>query len=300
MQLKFVTLDVFHTTRFLGNPLAIIHIPSNLNVSQEQKQKIAFEFNLSESVFLHEQTPDDIKARQVRIDIFTRNAEIPFAGHPTIGTANYLAHDLKNNGANTLITKAGPIPITALADPTGDSKGVAINLAHDVHIHAAPYAHTPYGNYPVVSIVNGMTFILVKVDSNEVLGAKKSGGIKMDREEAVQHLDEGWRYGLVGTYFYVDGGKDSSGARMLRTRMFGTADDSAEDPATGSAASALCSYLTLTEKSPPTSYVLNQGVEMGRSSFIAVKVTASDDHESIKEVILSGSAVKVMSGSIEV
>lgn len=86
--LSFVTLDVFTKTRYTGNPLAIIRVPTSVTLSQSQKQRIAREFNLSESVFLHEQTAQDRSDKSVRIDIFTAYAEVPFAGHPTVGTAN--------------------------------------------------------------------------------------------------------------------------------------------------------------------------------------------------------------------
>lgn len=77
LELKYDTVDVFTTSRYTGNPLAIVHIPSGTRLSQEQKHKVAIEFNLSETVFLHE-NPDDPFDRQV--DIFTVGGEIPFAG----------------------------------------------------------------------------------------------------------------------------------------------------------------------------------------------------------------------------
>ena len=76
MKLKFVTLDVFTESRFEGNPLALVYVPATNKVSQEQKQAIAREFNLSETVFLHEQ--DGLTQR--KLDIFIPTAEIPFAG----------------------------------------------------------------------------------------------------------------------------------------------------------------------------------------------------------------------------
>lgn len=88
-QLDFVTVDVFTNKKYAGNPLAIIRIPHGVTVSQEQKQTIAREFNLSESTFLHEKSPD-AQENAWDVDIFLTTAEIPFAGHPTIGTACYV------------------------------------------------------------------------------------------------------------------------------------------------------------------------------------------------------------------
>jgi len=116
---------------------------------------------------------------------------------------------------------------------------------------------------------------------------------------AIDKLDDGWREGLIGTYFYVDVGTSSEGVRNLRTRMFA----SREDPATGSAASALTSYLALQEgKAGRYKYAIVQGVEMGQKSqiFVEVGVKNGKDGFKIDEVLLSGSAVQVMEGTSEV
>jgi len=88
-KLDFVTLDVFTAKPYQGNPLAIVRIPNGHVLSQEQKQTIAREFNLSETTFLHEKaaaTEDD----EWTVDIFMTSKELPFAGHPTVGTACYI------------------------------------------------------------------------------------------------------------------------------------------------------------------------------------------------------------------
>jgi PhzF family phenazine biosynthesis protein len=88
-QLDFVTVDVFTSKPYEGNPLAIIRIPSGTTVTQEQKQIIAREFNLSETTFLHENANDAQDDTWI-VDIFMTNQELPFAGHPTVGTACYV------------------------------------------------------------------------------------------------------------------------------------------------------------------------------------------------------------------
>jgi PhzF family phenazine biosynthesis protein len=92
-QLDFLTVDVFTSKRYEGNPLAIIRIPDGVTISQEQKQAVAREFNLSESTFLHEKSLDS-QGDVWTVDIFLTTAEIPFAGHPTIGTACYVLSEL--------------------------------------------------------------------------------------------------------------------------------------------------------------------------------------------------------------
>ncbi|KAK5279107.1 hypothetical protein LTR16_007979, partial [Cryomyces antarcticus] len=112
--LTFVTLDVFTHTKFSGNPLAIVRVPVSTSLTQEQKQVIAREFNLSETVFLHPAL-EGLRLPEWKIDIFTVPQEIPFAGHPIIGTACYVlsTYTPQSTGPvrGTFITKAGPISL---------------------------------------------------------------------------------------------------------------------------------------------------------------------------------------------
>ncbi|KAF3357854.1 Putative DNA helicase INO80 [Verticillium dahliae VDG1] len=99
MSLDFVTLDVFTKTPYQGNPLGVVHLPHDRPITQAQKQAIAREFNLSETVFLHDVDPaNDPDPTTRRIDIFMTKGELPFAGHPTIGAAAYL----RSRGVTTL------------------------------------------------------------------------------------------------------------------------------------------------------------------------------------------------------
>jgi PhzF family phenazine biosynthesis protein len=294
MRLSFMTLDVFTTIRYAGNPLAVVTVPSahRSQLTQTQKQNIAREFNLSETVFVHECAEDS--ADEVPIDIFTIKAEIPFAGHPTIGTSHYLLH--KNPSTKAILTKAGRIGITLDAS----TNTVSAAVPHNVHIHTASLSGG-FGSMsasPYVSIVKGMTFILVRlVDLAALKNAEKSSKHKpYDPEE----LDKGWREGFTGTYFYVVLGTDAHGRIEVRTRMHG----STEDPATGSAASALACYLALQEprekEKGPFEFAVTQGVEMGRKSDIGLKVVRNEEGSAIESVTLSGTAVTVMEGNLEV
>ncbi|OAP62638.1 hypothetical protein AYL99_01865 [Fonsecaea erecta] len=318
-QLSFVTLDVFTSTRYTGNPLALVKVPQRVTLSQSQKQCIAREFNLSETVFLHEQTPADrdVDDHAVRVDIFTAHAEVPFAGHPTVGAANYLLRlggDDDDDGAaskkqvKALRAKAGRIPI--VLNPAA-ANGVQISVAHDLHVHTSrPYAETPLAHHPVVSIVKGMTFILARLPDLAALAAATESLIEPNATytaATTDLLDEGWREGLVVTYFFVDEqpspqlSKDETSVRTLRTRCLGER----EDPATGSAACALTAYLSLQAgKAGRYRYAIVQGVEMGQRSEIYVEVgvraASHDGRLQIEEVLLSGSAVQVMQGSLVV
>ena len=304
--LPFQTVDVFTTTRFKGNPLAIVTIPPppHAQPTQEQKQSIAREFNLSETVFLHD-IPEAEKAtnKSRKFDIFLTNREIPFAGHPTVGTAV----SLLGEGVDTLVAKAGELKVQKI----GDGNTVKVQIPHDLHLHQKRLKDlvgkldlTLSSNEtirraeleaPVFSIVNGMTFVLVELPDLETLGKVHYGPVPEE------HLtDEGWRGGFAAKYYYVRQGsayedpEDGMTALTLRSRML---EGAIEDPATGSAASCLCSYLGLTEgtgKSQKFKYQVIQGVEMGRESTIRIEVDVKD--EKVETVFLAGTAVQVQRG----
>ncbi|KAH7012442.1 phenazine biosynthesis PhzC/PhzF protein [Microdochium trichocladiopsis] len=303
MELPFVTLDVFTTTPFKGNPLAVVTIPASLPgpPTQEQKQAIAREFNLSETVFVHDVDPrDDVNKHQRKIDIFLPDREIPFAGHPTVGAAV----SLLPLGVRTVITKAGPIEITQ----TGPS-AVQAGIPHDVRLHAKCPRDLDLSlpelssddtirqaelDAKVVSIVNGMSFILVELPSLEALARVERSTVVFPTDEL---LDEGWRNSFIGRYYYVRTSTGEGGnAVSLRTRMI---EKSFEDPATGSAASALCSYLSLKSGAAGalTRYEVTQGVEIGRESNITVQVGLDKDSK-VDTVSLAGTAAQVMRGFV--
>lgn len=295
MKLTYTTLDVFTSTRYYGNPVAIVTIPTHYAsvLTPEKLQLIAREFNFSETVFLHEQSASDAKEGEVRIQINTPWAEVPFAGHPTVGTTNYLLRYLQHENFKVLVTKAGRIKVKL----DESVAGVALEVAHNVRIHAQLFQHAVYGGFPIVSIVKGMSFIMARMPDLEALAQQK----KSFRENSyvdLDGLDEGWRVGLLATYCYVELGADESGVRQVRTRCLSMR----EDPATGSAASALTCYLALQEESGKQTmkFMVTQGVEMGRKSEIIVEVTKTRDGKAIETVLLSGTAVKVMEGSLEV
>jgi PhzF family phenazine biosynthesis protein len=294
MQLSFTTLDVFTSTRYAGNPVAIVHVPASLSESltQSQKQAISAEFNLSETVFLH--LPETGTAPTERkIDIFTSAAEIPFAGHPTIGTAHYLLKVLGEK-VDTLITKAGPIPIF-IDEDTGNVKA---QVPQAFHVHKVTYNCSLNGKEnPTCSIVKGMSFIFVKLETLEALSSSEEVMNLQGDTYDPSSLDEGWREGLIGTMYFVAQGEDESGSKKYRTRMFG----SREDPGTGSASSGLGCYLAGLEgkEKGVVKFKFEQGVEMGRRNEIEVDVTRSEGGVGVEKVVLSGAAVTVMEGNLQ-
>jgi PhzF family phenazine biosynthesis protein len=308
-KLDFITLDVFTSTPYSGNPLAVVFLPEDESkaLTQAQKQTIAREFNLSESIFVHPVR----ESTKRTIDIFTTVCEIPFAGHPTIGAASwFLTHstDPADGGATTLATKSGDIPISVQDSKT---KYVAAKIAHNTRIHAARFGAVELlrlhptlasfvskeATFPLFSIVNGMSQLFVELQSLEALAAvtTATGGEIITADAG--YLDEGWKAGLVCPYFFVrDVEDDALKRKVIRSRMM---LGNIEDPATGSAASGLAAYLTLTEgrAGQHHEYHVVQGVEMGRRSDIGVGVTL-DEEKKIGQVVLTGTAVSVSEGKV--
>ena len=311
--LDFVTTDVFTSQPFSGNPLAIVLLPkaSDWVPTQEQKQTIAREFNLSETVFIHDKA--DCAAGERRVDIFTTDAELPFAGHPTIGSASWLigtAAAANEEAPRAILTKSGRISISVTNQAEGAPAAIRANLAHNTHIHQKTFPGTellkmhptlaPYvsaeAQFPVFSIVNGMSQVHVQLPSLEALAAVTTTVAPIPSDET--YHDEGWTGGLAATYFSVRGVHDPVlGREVIRTRMIAGSE---EDAATGSAASGLAAYLALTDgKEGVHRFDVVQGVEMGRRSEIGVDVELGADGR-VASVGLAGQAVEISSGRIAV
>ncbi|MCJ1282874.1 hypothetical protein MMC26_002200 [Xylographa opegraphella] len=318
--LSFATVDVFTPTRFTGNPLAIVNIRKEIPLSQQTKQKIAREFNLSETVFLHE---DDGSGKGRRFDIFTINEELPFAerarrkmwltsqGHPTIGTLYWIGSQSNVQGQNIqnikLLCKAGLID----AKYDHDTNIAMAKIPHDVHIHntgvsleavlkSQPrlednlYVENEFSGYPIVSPVKGMQFVLIRLkDLKRSLPRIQLSHVPVHQMEAGA--------GFVAPYFYVMYDHETKpGWTRIESRM--VEPEIGEDPATGSAACALTCYLALQHKLPGKkfTYDIKQGADMGRESHIGVEVTIDATGGVIEKVVLSGTAVVVSQGTMTV
>lgn len=307
--LPYSTLDVFTTDHFKGNQLAVVHIPSSLPphalglLTQETKQTIAREFNFSETVFLHDALAGTLDRR---LDIFTLKEELPFAGHPIIGTICHVCQSEEPplEGV-TLICKAGPI--TGRYDP--HTKLAEAEIPHNVRIHQAPVSGRaalrtqPYlsrtsvitNELRVVSIVKGMSYVLIQVPSIlPHLEKVEVSGHSLDCDSV--NLDEGWTPSFIGTYFYAIISPSSEKVVRLRTRML--EPSVGEDSATGSAASTLASFLALKDGTGNMTYhySIEQGVEMGRASEIQVRVTLDATGTGVEKVVLAGKAVRITQG----
>ncbi|KAI6849278.1 hypothetical protein KC367_g5625 [Hortaea werneckii] len=308
--LQFVTLDVFTDTPYHGNPLAIVMIPANHAMSDAKLQAIAREFNLSETVFLYlnKETDRDIRTSSApaadvdtkplewRIRIFMTDCEIPFAGHPTVGTAIYALTCLNETNATQALLRC-PAGIVTV-DYDFASRTAKVSIPHAVHLHTEDQ-HTvedicnmqpglrdgaQIKNIHTFSPVSGMNFLNVELISLEALASITTTPIKPTLK-----LDSNLDFGFCATLFYV-----KTGENAVRTRMIA---GSWEDPATGAASCGLGAMLALQQRSnTPNTLKITQGVEMGRRSEIGVTTTLSEDGMSVAIVELSGTAIQVMKG----
>ena len=301
--LNFVTLDVFTTTVFKGNQLALVHVPSSQDLPQETKQAIAREFNFSETVFLHD---NDLNVADRRLDIFTLTDELPFAGHPTIGTICYVCQSADPPLERvTLRIKAG-----TLIGRYNLQNGLAeAEIPHDVHLHEAGAHKKDFlacqtginpgpgwpTTFPVVSVCKGMTFILAEFPDTIALAALQSSEQKISYESI--SLDESWTPSFLSTYYYVITEKMENitkiRSRMLEPRM-------GEDPCTGSGASSLASYLSIQDGKTDGTYIflIEQGVEMNRAGEMQVRVTLDASGKGIRSIVLAGRSVLVSKGTL--
>lgn len=319
-RLNFATFDVFTSVRFRGNPLAIVKIPKDFSLEQSLKQAIAKEFNFSETVFLHE--ADSESSTRRRIDIFTTTSELPFAGHPTIGSVCCIAADAgRPSGLFTVLTKAGPIE----AEYSDGNGWATTSIPHNMHIHQQRFTRSglasmvqssnpfpqddmlelwprksngDFSEFPLVSIVKGMSFILVEFPNVEEYLQKLQLGRQLTYANTIM-LDQGWAPSFVAPYFYVILSEPNARSIMIRSRMI-EPGLIGEDPGTGSAAATLGAYLALQRGNAAQSFkfCIEQGVEMGRTCQIGIEVTLDRSGKSIEKLLMSGTAIQVTEGTL--
>ncbi|MGH8444926.1 MAG: PhzF family phenazine biosynthesis protein [Solimonas sp.] len=296
MPLRFHTLDVFTTQPYGGNPLAVVFGGDTLTAAQ--MQRIAREFNLSETVFLLPPTrPDALH----RVRIFTPGRELPFAGHPTVGTACLLAElGLAPKGAEVsfvLEEGVGPVPVMVRRVP-GEPMYAELSVAKMPEYGPPPdaaavaavlgleAADLVSGDERVRAVSCGVPFILVPVRAPEQLAA-----IDFDASAARKAFGGAW----ASSFFIYARGYEGE----LRARMFAPDMGIAEDPATGSAAAALAGALGSEAQADGTYvWVLHQGVEMGRPSVLHIAADRSGG--SVTAVRVGGHSVLMSDGSLGV
>jgi len=297
---EYFTLDVFTTERFAGNPLAVVNEADEL--SDQQMQKIAAEFNLSETVFVQRPQRQENTAS---LRIFTPTRELPFAGHPTIGTAILLAElgaDFSRDFQKTIVfeQKIGLVSVE-VAKPMGEAAYGELTAAKnpeqlagepDDKVVAAALGIVEkdigFGLHKVALYDAGNAPLFVPLSSRKALAASKPS--------QTDWADLGVA-GAFGIYVYCRG---KNGSNEFHARFFAPEAGVLEDPATGSAAVAFAGALNeaLVLENGHHSWVIYQGEDMGRPSRIDLKAEVVD--EKVVSVKLGGNAVRVSRGVITV
>jgi len=302
MRARYVTVDVFTDRRFAGNQLAVF--PDARGVPEDAMPAIAREFNLSETVFV---LPPDDPAHLRRLRIFTPGRELPFAGHPTVGTAWVLAKlgliPLTGPKTSAVLEEGvGPVPVAIMAEAgvpvttqlttarlpeAGPAAPPAAELAAVLSLDAADLAGPPDGPEGWSC---GVPFLFVPVrDRGAVARARVD-------KAAWERVLQGWWSGEIFV-FAPDPERPGSD---LRARMFAPGLGVAEDPATGSAVSALAGYVSKRGARPDGTarWVIEQGFEMGRPSLLELEVDLRAGRPT--EVRVGGSTVWVGEGEMEI
>jgi trans-2,3-dihydro-3-hydroxyanthranilate isomerase len=299
---EFVTVDVFTDQLFGGNPLAVL--PDARGLTDAQMQAIAAEFNLSETTFV---LPPQDPAHTAEVRIFTPRHELPFAGHPNVGTGYVLARRMAE-GVKRLVfeEQAGLVNVSLLHDAAGGVAGAAISAPRSLQIgieipvetiaacasldvaDIAETAHTPL----VASV--GTDFVIAELASMDALRRATPDLAAMRDAQHRQPSDEPLPLGLL---LYV---RQDGDATRLATRMFAPLGGIMEDPATGSANAALAALLTSLAPGDAVDLAFDivQGVEMGRPSRILGRARKAAEGPVTAHV--EGNCVPVMRGYIDV
>ena len=294
--LEFHTLDVFTQDAYAGNPLAVVLGADGL--STVQMQTIAREFNLSETIFV--QTPDD-PAHTAKVLIFFPTAEIPFAGHPTIGCAILLAEMLNPRGDFkmdiTLEEVAGLVPVRVWREHGTSHAEFTAPVVPFTHDGIAPTAKQAAAALGLTETdigfdahhcgvwQGGPAFIYIPITSREALTKAR-----VVNPELANATEAG---STNSVYLYCRNGDGYS------ARMFAPNDGIYEDPATGSASAILAAQLLASGdlRDGVNDIALKQGEDMGRPSQIALCVDVADG--KIEAVRIGGAAVRISNGSLQ-
>jgi len=297
MRYRFATCDVFTATRFGGNQLAVL--PAASGLSDRRMQQIAREFNFAETTFVL--PPEAGHTRRVRI--FTPATEVPFAGHPNVGTAFVLASlgELGPLDGSTQVVfeeRAGLVPVTIerrdglirceLSAPERLTVGRSLDaetLARAVSLRAEDVVMRTHP--PQIASV-GLRFLVAELRDRAALERARAA---VDRLEAF--AGDGMTPDVL---LYVRTNDDFD----IRARMFAPLDGVPEDPATGSANAALGALLAAYDPAAAGSFRwrIAQGVEMGRPSLLEVAAEKRDGE--VTEARVGGTSVLVSEGEIDV
>ena len=298
LALDYFVVDAFTTEPLGGNPLAVVM--NTCGLATERMQSIAREFNLSETTFVERRPAEIERVEGVRVRIFTPREELPFAGHPTLGTAAVLkadAPEIVHGDTVTLALKVGSVPVRFEESKTG-SAGLfgemtqrdpefGAELDPEIVARLAGLAADDIDPaLPPQVVSTGTAFAIVALRSQAALER-----LKVNQDEAVEWLKERgarWFYVLAPS---VDEKLEGVEFRA-RMQFYG-----GEDPATGSAVGCAIAYLVSRGAvSSATRVHVRQGVEMGRPSDLFL--SARKEFGKVSDVRVAGSTVLVAKGQL--
>ena len=287
----YLTVDVFTATRFGGNPLAVF--PDARGIDDDTMQALAAELNYSETTFV---LPPEDPANSARVRIFNRTAEMPFAGHPNVGTAFVLARLGRIAETAIRFEEVSGIVEVRLVKEGGEVAGAEIDapqklaLRHTLPIDAvasclslAPAQIVVDRHGPVVASV-GVDFALVEILPAALAEAAPDLGAFQRLSRAMPELA-----GRLSIFLYVIEQGD------VRARMFAPLAGTWEDPATGSANATLAALRLQLSGGEDLSYEAVQGVEMGRPSRLDLRAWRTADGVRAS---VGGHCVAMFSGTV--
>ena len=290
--LRFVTADVFTDRAFAGNPLAVVL--DGRGLTPAHMQTIAREFNFSETTFV---LPADNPVHTFRVRIFTPGTELPFAGHPTIGTAWVLSHLGRLPPSGVVFEEGvGPVPIdvtakdgkpsyvsftTAIVPQVGPPPPGATELAAMLQLAPADVR----GEAHPMTLSCGTPYTCVPLGSVAAVDRAR-----LDLEK--------WGSSVGSTNAHKVFVFTRTSATTLHARMFAPAEGVVEDPATGSAACAMAGWLVRDENLTHGTgrWTIHQGVALARPSLISIEADVTDG--KITAVRCGGTAVIISEGEL--
>jgi trans-2,3-dihydro-3-hydroxyanthranilate isomerase len=287
----FVQLDVFSSRPFEGNSLAVF--PDGRGLSDQHMQAVAREMNLSETTFVLPRDPATERDRGVRVRIFTVQEELPFAGHPTLGTA-FALRGATGVGEVALELNVGKVPVRFEEKPGQPVFGEMTQmepkfaLIHDREtvIRATSLRDGDIDpSLPIQTVSTGMPFTIVPLRGLDVIRR-----LQVNLASSSEYLQQsgGGRF-----FYFVTRETDDPAARLHARMLF----YGGEDPATGSAAGCATAWMVAHGLAQPDERVLiEQGVEMLRPSRIFVRASRRDDR--VVNVRVGGNAVEVLRGEV--
>ena len=293
MRYDFMTLDVFTDKAFGGNQLAVLTDARGLTT--EAMQTIAKEFDYPETTFV---LPPNDPAHARRVRIFTPGGELPFAGHPTVGTACALV--MSNNcAAGDFVLEEGVGPVSVSTRQEGGAFSARLRIEREPEVPdtvpapedmAAVLSLQPSDILRVFCAGMGPRFTFAQVSSDEVVDRSQ-----LDHQYWRGILADGW-----GAQVFVFAGEISDGSELYG-RMFAPALGIPEDPATGAAAAAIVGTAAVTEgtgRSGKFRLDIVQGVAMGRPSYLSA--SAELEGGTVSAIEVGGGCAFVAEGKIEV